>query len=255
MIETPTRKAVGGASVDNPAGRLSTALKMARATVIVCSDDRSCHEEEDVGNDELLQVDDISQSVASTRDLTLAMEMAGLEMQQALREAQEFLTSEVREEPSTKDQRQDISTEIRQDIECTERDSTEANDMQTPDKVDVQSLLDEIAALKQCVKEANDEVSELKSAINNPAKKHGLNASPVDEVLLCSKSTCDTTLITCSSQNNDEYNYNYGYERGEMNADDICANGRDCFGSIFAKMFMAIFTNEKRMLTEAYNCR
>lgn len=254
MIETPTRKAVD-ASVKNPADRLSTALKMARATVIVCSDDRSCHEEEDVGNDELLQVDDISQSVASTRDLTLAMELAGLEMQQALREAQEFLASEeVREETSTKDRRQDVSTEVRQDIECTERNySTEANGVQTPDKVDVQSLLDEIAALKQCVKEANDEVSELKSALNNPAtaNKHGLNASPVDEVLLCSKSTCDTTLITCGSRNNDEYNYNYAYERGEMNADDICANGRDCFGGIFAKTFSAIFTNKKRMLTEA----
>ena len=137
-------------------------------------------------------------------------------------------------------------------MECTERDSTEANDMQTPAKVDVQSLLDEIAALKQCVKEANDEVSELKSALNNPiANKNGLNASPVDEVLLCSKSTCDTTLITCSSRNNDEYNYDYGNERGEMNADDICANGRDCFGGKFAKMFSAIFTNKKRMLTEA----
>ena len=252
MIETPTRKAVD-ASVENPADRLSTALKMARATVIVCSDDRSSHEEEDVGNDELLQVDDISQSVASTRDLTLAMEMAGLEMQQALREAQEFLASEVREEPSTKDRRQDISTEVRRDMECTERDSTEVNDMQTPDEVDVQSLLDEIAALKQCVKEANDEVSELKSALNNPiANKHGLNASPVDEVLLCSKSTCDTTLITCSSRNNDEYNYDYSYEREEMNADDICANGRDCFGGKFAKMFSAIFTkHKKQLLTEA----
>ena len=88
---------------------------------------------------------------------------------------------------------------------------------------DVQSLLDEIAALKKSVKEANEEVTELKSALNsslnNPAIKADMDAkSPVDEVL-CSKSTCDTTLITCSVRHYDEFQYDHGENGMRTGAD------------------------------------
>lgn len=163
--QTPTQCVDSAVDATTPAERLSTALKMARATMIVYSDDKSGNDK-DIANNERLQDSAISQSVASTRDLTLEMESAGLEMQRALREAQDFLALENRQDTNTEEQRQDI--------QCDERDATITSSVEDSiEPFDVQSLLDEIAALKKSVKEANEEVTELKSALNsslnNPA--------------------------------------------------------------------------------------
>ena len=233
------------------AGRLSTALKMARATMIVYSDDTSVNDEDTSVNDERLQVDAINQNVASTRDLTLVMESAGLEMQRAVREAQDFLALEDRQDTNTEEQRQDI--------ECDERDAAMTSNVDDANETfDVQSLLDEIAALKKSIKEANEEVTELKSALNsslnNPASKAGMDAkSPVDEVL-CSKSTCDTTLITCSVRHYDEFQYDHG-ENGMRTGADQGRNGEDmcgnlCFLGKFATLISGNATHKKQMLVE-----
>ena len=192
----------------------------------------------------------ISQSVASTRDLALEMESAGLEMQRALREAQDFLALEDRQDTNTEEQRQDT--------ECEERDATITSNLEdTIDTFDVQSLLDEIAALKKSVQEANDEVTELKSALNtslnNTASKADMDAkSPVDEVL-CSKSTCDTTFITCSIRNCEEDQYGHEDNGTSSGADwegedrmEICGN--ICFLGKFANLILANTAHKKQML-------
>ena len=232
-----------------PAERLSTALKMARATMIVYSDDDKSGNDKDIAIDERLQVGAISQSVASTRNLTLEMESAGLEMQRALREAQDFLALEDRQDTNTEEQRQDT--------ECEERDATITSNLEdTIDTFDVQSLLDEIAALKKSVQEANDEVTELKSALNtslnNTASKDMDAKSPVDEVL-CSKSTCDTTFITCSIRNCEEDQYGHEDNGTSSGADwegedrmEICGN--ICFLGKFANLILANTAHKKQML-------
>lgn len=209
-------------------------------------------EKETATDDERLRVGDINQSVASTRDLALEMESAGLEMQRALREAQNFL-----------EDRQDTSTEEeRQGAEGDERDTTlESSAEDEIEKLDIQSLLDEIAALKKSVKEANDEVTELKSALNtslnNTTSRVDIDAkSPVDEVL-CSKSTCDTTFITCSIRNCEEDQY--GHEDNETNSGadwegedegGMCGNTSICFLGKFASLILANTANKKQMLTD-----
>lgn len=220
--------------------------------MIVYSDDKDIANDKDIAKDiakdERLEVGAINQSVALTRDLTLAMESAGLEMQRALREAQDFLELEDRQDKSTEKQRQDI--------QCDERDATMESDdgEDAMESFDIQSLLDEIAALKKSVQEANDEVTELKSALstslNNTATKAEIDAkSPVDEVL-CSKSTCDTTFITCSIRNCDEDQY--GHEDNEESSGD---NRREMCGSCFlgGKLISLILTNtahKKQVLIE-----
>ena len=247
--QTPTRCVDGTMDATTPAERLSTALKMARATMIVYSDDTGGNDK-NIANDELLQVGEINQNVASTRNLTLEMESAGLEMQRALREAQDFLALEDRQDTNTEEQRQDT--------ECEERDATITSNVEnTINTFDVQSLLDEIAALKKSVQEANDEVTELKSALNtslnNTASKADMDAkSPVDEVL-CSKSTCDTTFITCSIRNCEEDQYGHEDNGTSSGADwegedrmEICGN--ICFLGKFANLILANTAHKKEML-------
>lgn len=219
--------------------------------MIVYSNDSKSGNDKDVGNDERLQVDAINQNVASTRDLTLVMESAGLEMQRALREAQDFLALEDRQDTNTEEQRQDI--------ECDERDAAiESNMDGAIETFDVQSLLDEIAALKKSVKEANEEVTELKSALNsslnNPAGKADMDAkSPVDEVL-CSKSTCDTTLMSCSVRHYDEFQYDHGENEMMTGADqgrdgeDMCSNL--CFLGKFATLISGNAAHKNQMMIE-----
>lgn len=217
--------------------------------MIVYSDDKS-DDGKDIVNDERLQVGAINQSVASTRDLTQEMESAGLEMQRALREAQDFLALEDRQDTNTEEQREDI--------ECEERDATKTSNAEDAiETLDIRPLLDEIAALKKSVQEANDEVTELKSVLNtsfnNTASKAEMDAkSPVDEVL-CSKSTCDTTFITCSIQNYDEDQYGHedngtssGAVWGGEDRMEICDN--ICFLGKLASLILTNTAHKKQML-------
>ena len=247
--QTPTR-CIDYANATTPAERLSTALKMARTTIIVWSDDDKGQAEE--ATEERLRVGDIDQRVASTRDLTLEMESAGLEMQRALQEAQDFLALEDRQDTIH------VMEEQRQDMECDEREVTPASNLEDPlERIDVQSLLDEIAALKKEIKETNDEVMELKSALNSSINNAASTVakSPVDEVL-CSKSTCDTTFITCSIRNGDEEQCIHGENEmisdAEFRREDretLCSNS--CFLGIFANLIAANIAFKKQSLLVA----
>lgn len=77
--------------------------------------------------------------------------------------------------------------------------------------------------------------------------------SPVDEVL-CSKSTCDTTLITCSVRHYDEFQYDHG-ENGMRTGADQGRDGEDmcdnlCFLGKFATLISGNAAHKKQTLIE-----
>lgn len=238
---------------ETPIDRLTTELR--RARVVYDSDyihnqakkrlafEAIDHNTEENNEDTPREVD---KCVESTTDLSKEMQLAGKEILEASRRAEIFLADlECRQDNGG--ERGDEGSSSRHEISVSNCTNDIQSDPASP-VYKVETLLQEIAVLKQHVKETKGEVAELRSALSSRTYATQSHITPdistprrrviPAEVLLNKEAYADgDTQSNISSIRHHDYK-NYKEEEGEDgDSDSMCGNNPCMFGGLIKMIF------------------
>jgi hypothetical protein len=185
---------------------------------------------------------DVDECVESTKHLSEEIKLAGKEILEASQRAEIFLADlDCRHD---NDEERDIEASSRQEMSVPDTNGIQAHHDASSD-CEVQSLLQEIAVLKQHVKEAKEEVAELRSALSSRSyatqslSTLDTRRRVIPAEVLCTKETYtdgDTQSNISSIRHHDYRNYKEE-ENDEDESDCACGNKPCMFGGVIKMIF------------------